>query len=190
MLRTKKKNFTPAEYLAMEEVAESKSEYYNGEIYAMAGGSADHSLIQGNLISALNQQLKRSPCRVFTSDMRLLVQRSEMYTYPDVMVVCGRMEFILDRTDTLTNPILIAEILSDSTRRYDRGQKFEFYKQIPSLQEYLVIESTKPRLERFRRGRKRWNNTPLAGVGASLALDSVRCEITAQEIYNKVSWLG
>ncbi len=119
MMRPAKKSYTPAEYLAMEQVADYKSEYYNGEIFAMSGGSADHSLIAVNLASELRQHLAAQPCRVFNSDMRLLVKRSNLYTYPDVMVVCGRVEFVERRSDTLLNPLLIVEVLSESTREHD-----------------------------------------------------------------------
>src|SRR5713226_3456762 len=121
MLEQAKKNFTPEEYLAMEQVAEYKSEYYNGEIFAMSGGTADHSLIEGNLYTTLNQLLESKPCRVFTSDMRLFVQQSDLYTYPDAMIVCGKIQFVLTRKDTFTNPIVIVEVLSPSTRDCDHG---------------------------------------------------------------------
>ena len=107
MLRLKKKTFTSAEYLAMETVADYKSEYYNGEIFAMSGGTADHSLIAVNLTIALGTRLAATPCRVFNSDMRLNVERSGLYTYPDVMVICGKIEFVKRRDDTVTNPLLI-----------------------------------------------------------------------------------
>src|SRR6266540_385371 len=140
MLRPIKKTFSPAEYLAMEEVADYKSEYYDGEIFAMSGGTADHSKIAVNFTAALSHLLETKPCHVFNSDMRLRVERSGMHTYPDAMVVCGKIEFVERRKDLLKNPVLIVEVVSESTRDYDRGAKFNFYKQIPTLKEYLLVE--------------------------------------------------
>ncbi len=197
MLRpTKKTQFTPAEYLAMEQAADYKSEYYDGEIFAMSGGTADHSVIQGNWIAALHQQLSAKPCRVFTSDMRLLVARSGLYTYPDAMVVCGKIEFVERRKDTLTNPLLIVEVLSESTRTYDRGVKFNFYKQIPSLQEYVLVESEQAHVEVYRRvgdpsarsGQDLWTMDLSEGLDGDIRLQSVECEISVAQIYAKVTW--
>jgi Uma2 family endonuclease len=189
MLRpTKKTKFTPAEYLAMEQAADYKSEYYAGEIFAMSGGTADHSVIQGNWIAALNQQLSATPCRVFTSDMRLLVERSSLYTYPDAMVVCGKIEFVERRKDTLTNPLLIVEVLSESTRDYDRGAKFDFYKQVLSLQEYVLVESENARVEVYRRVGETWTMDVSEGLDGVIRLQSVECEIPAAQIYAKVMW--
>ena len=190
MIRSVKRTFTPAEYLKMEEAAEYKSEYYAGEIFAMAGGSSDHNLIAGNLHTALNQSLDTKPCRVYINDMRLLIQLDGLYTYPDVMVVCGKIRFDDRRNDTLTNPILIVEVLSESTREYDRGEKFKFYKQIPSLQEYILVESENARVECYRRGDgDKWMIEIHEGLDAVVKLESVECEISLRRIYNKVSWL-
>ena len=174
---TKKMNFTPAEYLAMEQAADYKSEYYGGEIFAMSGGTADHSIIGGNFIIALGRRLEAKPCRVFTSDMRLLVKSGGLYTYPDAMVVCGKIQFVERRKDTLTNPLLIVEVLSESTRDYDRGAKFNFYKQIPSLQEYVLVESENARVEVYRRVGELWTMDMTEGLDGVIQLQSVECEI-------------
>ena len=190
-IRLNKMIFTPAEYLAMETVADTKSEYYNGEIFAMSGGTTDHSRVAVNLTTALGTQLAPTPCRGFNSDMRLNVARSSLYTYPDVMVICGKIELVKRRNDTVTNPVLIVEVLSESTRDYDRGAKFNFYKQIPSLQEYVMVESARPHVECYRRtGDDKWLVEIHDDLDATLKLESIACEISLRQIYNKVSWLS
>lgn len=190
MLRPLKKNFTPAEYLAMEQVADYKSEYYAGQIYALAGGTADHSLIAGNCIHVLNEQLETEPCRVFASDMRLLVQPSGLYTYPDAMVICGDIKFVERRNDTVTNPIVIVEVLSESTREYDRGTKFDFYKQLPGLSEIVLVESEYARVECYRRGQEdQWLLETHDALDATARLESLACDLPLHRIYHKVSWL-
>jgi Uma2 family endonuclease len=191
MLRPIKNTFAPAEYLAMETVAEYKSEYYNGKIYALAGGTPDHSKIALNFGAELLRLLEPKPCHVFNSDMRLFVERSGLYTYPDVMVICGKIELVKNRNDTVTNPILLVEVLSESTRDYDRGTKFNFYKQIPTLQEYVVVESENPHVECYRRTRgDQWLIEMYDDLDATVTLESVACEIPLQRIYSKVSWLS
>jgi len=189
MLRRTKRAFTPAEYLAMEEVADYKSEYFNGEIFAMSGGTPDHSTIAVNMTVALATRLAEKPCRVFNSDMRLHIERNGLYTYPDVMVICGKLELVKRRNDTVINPVLLVEVLSESTRVYDRGMKFNLYKQIPTLQEYVVVESETPRAECYRRGAEdQWAVEMIDDPSATLRLASVACEIPLAEIYRKVSW--
>ncbi len=190
-MRPAKKSYTVAEYLAMEQVADYKSEYYNGEIYAMSGGTSDHSLIAVNLVIELGLQLRAKPCRVYNSDMRLLVKRSGLYTYPDIMVICGKLEFVERRNDTVTNPLLIVEVLSESTREYDRGQKFLFYQQIPSLRDFVLVESESPHVEYYQRAEgDKWTVEILDGLDATVKLESLACEIPARQIYDKVSWLS
>ncbi len=189
MLRPLKSKFTQAEYLAMEEAAEYKSEYYNGEIFAMSGGTADHSKIAVSCAAELRQMLDPKPCHVFNSDVRLLVQPNGLYTYPDVMVICGKIQFVERRKDTVTNPILIVEVLSESTRDYDRGAKFNFYKQIPSLQEYVTIESESARIECYRRAGDKWTIETYDNLNAVARFESLACEIPVKRIYHKVAWL-
>ena len=189
MLRRTKKVFSPTEYLAMEEVADYKSEYFNGEIFAMSGGTPDHSSVAVNIATELNRLLAPRPCRVFNSDMRLHIESNSLYTYPDVMVICGKIELVKRRNDTVTNPVLIVEVLSESTRDYDRGLKFNLYKQVPSLQEYVVVESENPRVECYRRGADdQWVVEMIDDLSATVKLASVACEISLHEIYRKVSW--
>ena len=190
MRHAPKNYFTPAQYLAMEVVSEEKHEYYDGEIYLLAGGTREHSLIAVNTIVALGNKLASKPCEVYNSDMRSLVERSGLYTYPDVMVICGKVRMVERRNDTVTNPVLIVEVLSESTRDYDRGMKFNFYKQIPSLQEYVVVESERARVELYRRGEKEaWTVEAYVNLDAVLPLTSVDCQVSLREIYSKVSWL-
>jgi len=189
MLRRTKKIFSPAEYLAMEEVAEYKSEYFNGEIFAMSGGTPDHSLVAVNLTVALGSRLAAGPCRVFNSDMRLHIERNGLYTYPDVMVICGKVELAKKRKDTVINPLLIVEVLSESTRDYDRTTKFNLYKQIPTLQEYAIVESENPRVECYRRSTDdQWLVEMIDALDATLRLVSIECEVSLHEVYRKVSW--
>ncbi len=190
MFQRKKNIFTPAEYLGLEEAANEKHEYYNGEIFAMAGGTPDHSTIALNLGAELLRLLDPKPCRVFNSDVRLLVEKSGLYTYPDLMIVCGELEYVPQRKDTITNPIVIVEVLSESTRDYDRGAKFNFYKQIPSLQECILVESEEPRVEHYQRTPSgEWTIETYDNLDATMQIKSVECEIPLSRIYHKVSWL-
>ena len=191
MLQANKKvRFTAAEYLAMEAAADYKSEFFGGEIFALAGGSADHSVVAVNVAAELRQLLDARPCRVFNSDMRLYVRPSGLYTYPDVTVVCGKEQMVERRTDTVTNPLLLIEVLSDSTRDYDRGAKFQFYKQIPTLREYVLVESGHARVECYRRtADDRWTIETFEGIDAIALVESLDCRLPLRHIYHKVSWL-
>ena len=190
MLRRKKSQFTAEEYLAMEAVADYKSEFHRGEIFALAGGTLDHNGIALDLAIELSSILASKGCRVLNSDNRLFIQQSGLYTYPDVMVICGKIQLLERRKDTVTNPLLIIEVLSDSTRDYDRGAKFEFYKQIPSLQEYILVESERPRVECYRRAADdRWMIEAFDGLDAISLFESIGCEVPLRRIYHKVSWL-
>lgn len=186
--RVPQTKFTPTQYLAVEEVSGYRSEYIDGEIYAMAGGSSDHSLIEGNVVTILNQLLEPRPCSVYTSNLRLMIEQENVFTYPDAMIVCGQVEFLKGRNDTCKNPIVIVEVLSKSTRRYDRGKKFSYYKKIPTLQEYLLIDSERLHVEIFRREGNRWNVEMLNDAADALALKSVALEIPIRRLYIKVSW--
>ncbi|NET60636.1 MAG: Uma2 family endonuclease [Symploca sp. SIO2E6] len=131
--------YSPEEYLALEEKADCKSEYIDGEIFIMAGGSTNHNQIALNFSTELNFAFKKLDYRVFMSDVRLWIPQRRIYTYPDVMVVVGEPEYHDNRTDTITNPRVIIEVLSPSTKGYDRNKKFEIYRTIPTFEEYLLI---------------------------------------------------
>jgi Uma2 family endonuclease len=176
---------TPEQFLAMDREAEFKSEYYDGEIVAMTGGSLRHSRIASNLIGTLHGQLSRGPCQAFGSDMRVwnAVQRS--YTFPDVVVVCGRPVLSDDRQDVLLNPTLLIEVLSDSTEARDRGQKAEGFRRLESLQEYLLVSQHEVRVERYRRyGERQWLMTEALHESEVLDLDSIGCRLTLSDVYD------
>jgi Uma2 family endonuclease len=184
-----KSKFTPEEYLAMEEEASYKSEYYDGEIFALAGASFNHNIISGNLYAALNRAFSDKPCMAFTNDMRLLVEEYELYTYPDVMVLCDNPEFVKDRDDTIKNPILIAEVLSESTKDYDRGQKFEFYRSIKTLKDYILIDQSRVHIEYFHKIESgKWLMKEITDIDETLTLKSIDLEVPIEDIYNKVNW--
>jgi Uma2 family endonuclease len=181
---------TEAEYLEIERGAEYKSEFLDGEMFAMSGGTLPHSLIACNLISAMSAQLKGSLCVVLNSDMRVKVQASGLYTYPDVSVACGENQFDDDHHDTLLNPTVIVEILSDSREAYDRGKKFAFYRQIPSLREYLLVSQHKPLIEQFiRQESGDWLLRDVAGLEGKISLPSVGITIEMAEVYYNVRFV-
>ncbi len=189
MLRARKTKFSQEEYLAMEEVAQYKSEFHRGEIFAVSGGTYNHSVIQGNLVRQLGNLLDSKPCTVVTADLRIHIEAGDLFTYPDAAVVCGKARFFPRRTDTIVNPSLIIEVLSPSTRDYDRGAKFEMYKHIQSLQEYVLVEGEKAHVECFRRRAGGWTLAAFSGMDASCRLESLDCEIPLSRIYQKVTWL-
>ena len=141
-----KPRLTPEDYLALERSADFKSEYFDGEIFAMTGASEPHNTIVANTLSEIRQQLKKRPCKVYANDMRVKVDPTGLYTYPDVVVVCGKARLEDAHLDTLLNPTLIVEVLSDSTEAYDRGRKFEHYRKLESLAEYVLIDPIPRRL--------------------------------------------
>jgi Uma2 family endonuclease len=183
--------FSPEDYLALERSAEFKSEYFDGEIFAMAGASEPHNLIVANTLSEIRQQLKKRPCRAYANDMRVKVSSTGLFTYPDVVVVCGQAQFDDSHLDTLLNPILIIEVLSDSTEACDRGRKFEHYRKLESLAEYVLIAQQRPHVESYRRQPdRRWMLTESDGLESSLRLDAIDCELALAEIYDKVEFLS
>jgi len=179
------------EYLARERAAETRSEYYAGEMFAMAGGSRAHNLIAGNLFASLHQQLRRRPCTVYPSDMRVKVSESGLYTYPDVTAVCDPEQFEDARQDTLLNPALVVEVLSPSTESYDRGRKAQNYRTVASLQEYLLITQDAYHVEQFvRQPDGQWLFSEADGLDAVLPLPSIGCELRLADVYEKVELPG
>ncbi len=182
---------SPKDYLALERRAELKSEYFDGEIFAMVGASEPHNLIVINTLSEVRQQLKKRPCKTYANDMRVKVSPTGFFTYPDVVVVCGQAQFDDSQRDTLLNPILIVEVLSDSTKAYDRGRKFEHYRKLESLMEYVLIAQHRPHVESYRRQPdQRWVLTESDGLESRLRLDAIDCELALAEIYDKVELSG
>jgi Uma2 family endonuclease len=181
------RKLTPEEYLAQERKAEFKSEYFNGEVFAMAGASQKHNLIVANLVSELRVQLKKNRCQVYPSDMRVRVKRTGLYTYPDVTVVCGEPEFDDELEDILLNPTLLIEVLSPSTEPYDRGKKFEHYRRITFLREYLLVAQDRCRVEQYvKQSDGSWSFFEIEGRAASVKLVSVEAVLPMTEIYDKV----
>jgi Uma2 family endonuclease len=181
---------TPDQYLAMERMADFKSEYDGGFITAMAGGSPEHNTIAVNFSGEIRSQLKGRPCVVFMSDVRLCVSPTGLYTYPDVMVVCGDRQFLDGAKDTLLNPNMIVEVLSDSTESYDRGRKFRHYQQLASFQEYVLVAQDEVRVERFTRQGDDWVLSTFTSLDDMLRLASIGCEVSLHEIYDKVEFAG
>lgn len=180
---------SPQDYLAIERQAEGRSEYLDGEILAMTGGSRRHNLIVTNLVRELSLQLKNRPAEVYPSDLRVRIPATGLYTYPDLVVVQGEPHFEDAQADTLLNPSLIVEVLSPSTEMYDRGKKFEHYRTLDSLQEYLLVAQDEPRVELFtRQPGLRWLFTAIAGFERTLVLPSIQCEVALAEIYDKVAF--
>lgn len=180
--------YTPEEYLALERHAEFKSEYIDGRIVAMTGASAPHNLITGNVFAELRAHFRGRPCLPFIGDMRVQVEKGRRYTYPDVVAVCGKPEYLDGVLDTLMNPALIVEILSTSTEAYDRGEKFRHYRTIETLQEYVLVAQDQPLVERFVRHGEFWHLGTVSGLDASLELTSVGCTIPLREIYENVEF--
>jgi Uma2 family endonuclease len=176
------------EYLALERAAATRSEFFSGQMFAMAGGKRSHNLIASNVIASLNTQLTDRPCQVYPSDMRVKVAATGLYTYPDVSVVCGEERFEDDEEDTLLNPTLIVEVLSKSTEAYDRGDKFAQYRLLESLREYVLISQDQARVERYSRpeGETEWRLAEARDLQESVALNSIGCELPLAAVYHKV----
>jgi Uma2 family endonuclease len=183
--------YTPEEYLALERQAQCKSEYYAGEIFAMAGASRWHNLIVTNVLRELSLQLKGRPCTTYHSDMRVKVSPTGLYTYPDVTVVCGEAQFEDNQQDTLLNPMLIVEVVSESTEAYDRGGKFAHYRKLTSLMEYVLITQTKPHIEHYvRQPDNRWLLAEADSLQDTLHLPSIDYRLALAEVYDKVDIVG
>jgi Uma2 family endonuclease len=175
--------YSYADYLYVEEVSNVKHEFLAGDIFALAGGSPEHAALAANLITALQVSTGARPCHVFTSDLRVRVLATGLATYPDVTVVCGPLERDPESHVTVTNPYLVAEVLSNSTEDYDRGEKLEHYKKIPSLRECLLVSHREPRIDLWRRRSGGGWQRHTAGRGERLRLDSLDCEIAVDDIY-------
>jgi len=190
MTPASKPYFTPEEYLALEREAEYKSEYFAGEIFAMAGATRRHNLIGVNLGRELSLRLRDEPCETYVGDMRVQVEATGLYTYPDVVVVCGEPQFADAAEDTLLNPTLIVEILSPSTEAYDRGRKFAQYQRLASLREYVLVAQDQPRVERYVRqpDGSQWLLSTVTGQDGFAPLASVGCELPLAEVYARVDF--
>jgi Uma2 family endonuclease len=181
---------TPEQYLEIERKAEFKSEYYNGEMFAMAGVSLRHSLIATNLIASLHQQFRGRPCQVHSSDLRVHVVATGLYTYPDVSALCGQPRFVDERApDTLLNPTVLVEVLSPSTEGYDRGRKFEHYKSIESLAQYVLVATDRLHVDVFtRQADGSWVVRSADQRESTLQLESIGCKLALTDVYDKVEF--
>ena len=180
--------YTFEDYLAAErEELEVRHEFVAGEVFAMVGTTANHSIIVANVIGELRAQMKRRPCLVFSTDLRVRIDAADACTYPDVIALCGETQLHDDRRDVLLNPSLIVEVLSPSTEAYDRGEKFAIYRRLPSLREYLLVSQDKLVAELFvRQPDGRWLLSEFTGPDAEILLPSVDCLLALREIYDKV----
>lgn len=172
---------TFAEYLELEEIARVRHEFYRGEIYAMAGGTPEHAAMAAEITSQLGRQLDGTPCRAYSSDLRVRVKATGLATYPDVTVICGPSERDPESATHVTNPKVVIEVASDSTEDYDRGEKLQHYQQIASLEAVVLVDHKQPRIELWTRGEAGWQSrqfgagqmVPLTAVGCSLGVDSI-----------------
>ncbi|MGB9182213.1 MAG: Uma2 family endonuclease [Pyrinomonadaceae bacterium] len=179
---------TPEEYLAIERKAEYKNEYLDGAVVAMTGASRKHNLITLNIAREISRQLRGRPCEAYANDMRVRVPSTRLYTYPDVAVVCGEPQFEDDFVDTLLNPTLIVEVLSESTEAYDRGKKFGLYRTIESLAEYLLVAQDEYRIEQYvKQPDGRWLLSDYRTLDDVVELTSIQCQLALQEVYDKVA---
>ncbi len=180
-----------ADYLAVERHSQTKSEYLAGQVFALAGASRAHNRITDNIGGMLYNALRGSGCEFFTSDMRVKVVEASAYFYPDVVIVCGEPQFEDEKEDNLLNPLVIFEVLSESTEPFDRGEKFFAYRRIPSLREYLLVAQDKMRVEHYiRQSDGEWLLREYTGADAVIRLESVAVELPLQQVYEGVKVAG
>jgi len=181
--------YSPEDYLMLEEGAKFRSEYQDGRIIPMAGGTPNHNQIAGNFYGALNYATKGQPYQVFINDLRLWIPSKRVYTYPDVMLVAGKLEFAEGRKDTITNAVMVAEVLSESTADYDRGGKFKLFRSIPSFREYILIDQYEMHVEQFcKTDDNKWVLSEYDGADTVLVLSSVPFEMSLGEMYDRVDF--
>lgn len=176
---------TEEEYLAFERASDTRHEFLSGRVYSMAGASREHNLITGNVAGEIRSQLKGKPCETYSNDMRVRVPRTGLYTYPDVVVVCGKPIFTDDHNDTLVNPTLIVEVLSPTTEAYDRGEKFRDYRSIESFSEYVLIAQNKMAVDHFVKQNNIWI---IREVEQEIRLVAFPCILTFAEIYDRIEF--
>lgn len=189
MARRDEREYTAEEYLTLEEKASGRHEYFDGRIYAMTGGSADHARIAGNVFASMHARFRGRSCEAFGSDIKVRVEASGLYTYPDVSALCGPAYFESERHGVLLNPSVLVEVLSPSTESYDRGVRFAHYRRIPSLREYVLVAQDQVHVERFARvdaAGAEWAMTVIEEIDASIVLPSIDCAIPLREVYDRV----
>ncbi len=180
---------TVEEYLAFEDAALDKHEYYRGEIFAMAGASFIHNQIVANTLSEIALHLRDKKCQVLPSDLKIQVEANSLFTYPDLSILCEKPKFYNDRSDTITNPSVLIEILSPGTMDYDRGGKFALYREIVSLQEYILISSTEYRFEKFvRQHDNNWLLSEVRDPNETVSIKTIEFSILLNELYRNVDF--
>lgn len=178
---------TVDEYFALEERTGIKHEYLNGQVYQMSGASIGHNRIVRNIIGSLYTKLRGSPCEVFPSDLRVFVKKTGLYTYPDVVIICGNIERTGKKPDTVTNPVVLIEVLSPSTESYDRGTKFWHYRTIPTLQEYIVIAQDTMHVEHhIRQADNRWLLIDYLYADNVIQINAIQTELSLADMYEDV----
>jgi len=184
-----KRLLTDQEYLSIERKASYRSEFYRGDMFAMAGATREHNLITANVLRKLGNQLESQPCEVYASEMRVRVSPTGLYTYPDVVVACGEPEFADDEFDVLLNPTVLVEVLSPSTASYDRGDKVVHYRRLDSLQEMLLIEQEYPAVDHYIRQQSGdWLLKQPEGLEAVIELPSIQSRLTFADIYARITF--
>ena len=179
-----KKLWSIADYLQMEMESEEKHEYYKGEIFAMSGAKMQHNIISGNLYAGLHEKLNNGRCRPFGSDQRVHIEKNSLFTYPDISVVCGEIKTLDNDEWNLLNPVVIIEVLSRSTKTYDRGDKFKLYRDIPTLKEYILIDTESINIECFRlNAGGHWELEEYKTPDTTLAIESLNLSINIRDIY-------
>jgi Uma2 family endonuclease len=187
--QTATRTYTPEEYLALEEQSEIRNEYHDGEIVPMTGGTTNHNCIIVNLVAFLKFAFRGQDKSLFTSDVRLWIPEYNRYTYPDVQIICGEVAYDENRKDTIINPTVIVEVLSQSTEAYDKGDQFKFYRSIPSFQEYIIINQYQFEVEQYVKTENgKWLVTYLESEEAILSLNSVEFEIPLRDLYEGVGF--
>jgi Uma2 family endonuclease len=179
-----KQKISIAEYLEMENTSLEKHEYYKGEVFAMAGAKVPHNIITGNLMIALGQKLKGKSCRPFNSDLRIHVEKNTLFTYPDISVICGDITTLNNDDYNVLNPSVIVEVLSGSTKNYDRGEKFKLYRDIPTLKEYILVDSESINIEAFRLNvSNHWELKEYRTDSEPLQINTINISLSLSEIY-------
>lgn len=181
---------TPEQYLAIERQWEIKHQYYAGEMFAKTGASEEHNLISANVLAAIHQQFRNRACKLYSSDMRDKISDTGLYTYPDVVATCDTAEFEDSEVDSLLNPLLLAEVFSESTEAYNRGKKFEHYRKIASSRECVLIAQDRHRLERYaRQDGRSWALSDCDSLETEIELTSIGCRLAMADVYDKVDLL-
>lgn len=180
---------TEGEYLAFERASETKHEYLDGQVYAMAGASVKHGRIIQNTSGSLYNQLRGGPCEAITNDLRVRISATQLNTYPDIVVVCGEPQLTDEHLDTLLNPTVLIEVLSPSTETYDRSTKWLHYQRIESLQEYVLIAQDTPRIDHYaREDGATWRYSATIGLESSVELPAIGCSLALAEVYENVAF--